>query len=65
MTITKDIIALAKKIDNAQEWDMVDCLALCEALDMGDEWEAADGETFESVIEKAIQIALNDSKPSI
>ena len=31
-TITKDIIALAKKIDNAQKWDMDDCKALCEAL---------------------------------
>lgn len=58
MTITKDIIELAKKIDNAQEWDMDDCKALCEALNMGDEWEAADGETFEAVAEKAIEIAL-------
>ena len=57
-TITKDIIALAKKIDNAQEWDMDDCKALCEALDMGDEWDAADGETFEPVIEKAVETAL-------
>lgn len=63
MTITKDIIALAKKIDNAQDWDMDDCRALCEALDMGDEWEAADGETWESVVEKAVEIALKDSKP--
>ena len=62
-TITKDIIALAKKIDNAQEWDMDDCKALCEALGMGDEWEAADGETFEAVVEKAVEIALKDSKP--
>lgn len=66
MTITKDIIALAKKIDDAQEWDMDDCRALCEALDMGDEWEAADGDTFESVIEKAIDIALKaDEKKEI
>lgn len=65
-TITKDIIALAKKIDDAQEWDMDDCKALCEALDMGDEWEAADGETFESVIEKAVEIALKaDEKKEI
>lgn len=63
MTITKDTIALAKKIDNAQEWDMADCKTLCEALDMGDEWEAADGETFEAVAEKAVAIALKDSKP--
>lgn len=62
-TITKDIIALAKKIDNAQEWDMDDCKTLCEALDMGDEWEAADGETFEAVVDKALEIALKDSKP--
>lgn len=62
-TITKDIIALAKKIDNAQEWDMDDCKALCEALGMGDEWDAADGETFEAVVEKAVEIALKDSKP--
>lgn len=65
-TITKDIIALAKKIDSAQEWDMDDCKALCEALDMGDEWEAADGETFESVIEKAVETALKaDEKKEI
>ena len=63
MTITKDIIALAKKIDNAQEWDMDDCKALCEAMGMGDEWEAADGETFEAVVEKAVEIALKESKP--
>lgn len=64
--ITKDIIALAKKIDNAQEWDMDDCKALCEALDMGDEWEAADGDTFESVIEKAVETALKaDEKKEI
>lgn len=65
-TITKDIIALAKKIDSAQEWDMDDCKALCEALDMGDEWEAADGDTFESVIEKAVETALKaDEKKEI
>ncbi len=58
MAIMKDIIALAKKIDSAQEWDLHDCKALCEALDMGDEWDAADGETFESVTEKAVAIAL-------
>ena len=66
MAITKDIIALAKKIDNAQEWDMDDCKTLCEALDMGDEWDAADSETFESVIEKAVEIALKaDEKKEI
>ena len=65
-TITKDIIALAKKIDNAQEWDMDDCRALCEALDMGDEWDAADGETFEAVVEKAVEVALKaDEKKEI
>lgn len=66
MTITKDIIALAKKIDDAQEWNMADCWKLCEMLDMGDEWEAADSETFETVIEKAIDIALKaDEKKEI
>ena len=66
MTITKDTIALAKKIDNAQEWDMDDCKTLCEALDIGDEWDAADGETFESVIEKAVETALKaDEKKEI
>ena len=63
MVITKDIIELAKKIDNAQEWNADDCKALCKALDMSDEWEAADSETFEAVVEKAVTIALNDSKP--
>ena len=58
MTITKDIIELAKKIDDAQEWNLDDCKALCEAMDMGDEWEVADGETFEAVVEKAIATAL-------
>ncbi len=62
MVITKDIIELAKKIDNAQEWNADDCKALCEAVDMGDEWEAADGETFEAVAEKAIEIALKDAE---
>lgn len=57
-TITEEIIALAKKIDNAQEWDPDDCKALCEALDMSDEWEAADGETFEAVMDKALAIVL-------
>lgn len=66
MTITKDIIALAEKIDSAQEWDMDDCKALCEALDMGDEWEAADGETFEPVVEKAVEAALKaDEKKEV
>lgn len=64
MTITEEIMALAKKIDSAQEWNLDDCKALCEALDMGDEWEAADGETFEAVVEKALEIALKDSKPA-
>lgn len=63
MTITKDIIELAKKIDDAQEWNLDDCKALCEALDMGDEWDAAEGDSFEAVVEKAIEIALKDSKP--
>nr|DAG48299.1 MAG TPA: hypothetical protein [Bacteriophage sp.] len=63
MAITKDIIALAKKIDNAPNWDMDDCAALCEALDMGNDWDAADGETWEAVAEKAVAIALKDSKP--
>lgn len=61
--ITEDVVALAKKIDNAREWDLDDCKTLCEALDMGDEWEAANGETFEAVAEKAVAIALKDSKP--
>lgn len=61
--IAEDVVALAKKIDNAREWDLDDCKTLCEALDMGDEWEAADGETFEAVAEKAVGIALKDSKP--
>ena len=65
MTITKDIIELAKKIDDAQEWNFDDCKALCEAVDMGDEWDTADGETFESVVEKAIKVALSAQKVTV
>lgn len=64
MTITKDIIALAKKISNAQlYWSLNDGRTLCEALGMGDEWDAADGDTLDAVVEKAVDIALKDSKP--
>ena len=59
----KDIIALAKNISNAQGWALNDGRTLCEALDMGDEWDAADGDTLDAVVEKAVEIALKDSKP--
>jgi hypothetical protein len=41
-TITKDIIALAKKIDSAQEWEMDDC----EALDIVAEIEECEDGIF-------------------
>lgn len=64
VVITEDIIALAKKISNAQLcWALNDGRTLCEALGMGDEWDAADGDTLDAVVEKAVEIALKDSKP--
>lgn len=64
VVITEDIIALAKNISNAQQgWALNDGRTLCEALGMGDEWDAADGDTLDAVVEKAVEIALKDSKP--
>ena len=47
----------ANEIDEAlrstDTWDAELCDALCEEAGMTAEWEAADGDTFESVVEAA------------
>jgi hypothetical protein len=47
---------IAERIKNSQEWNLEDCRALCEEADILEEWEKADGENFESVVEKAADI---------
>ncbi len=47
---------IAKRMQEAQEWDADDCKELCEAAGLSEEWEAADGENFEAVVEQAAEI---------
>lgn len=49
----EEIVAIASALKNADEWDESLCKDLCEAADMLSEWEAADGESFEKVVEEA------------
>lgn len=51
-TQAQDIAARMRK---AQEWDAKDCKALCELAGMAADWEAADGETFEAVVQEAAE----------
>lgn len=44
---------IAENLRTSTEWNPDLCAALCEAADMAAEWEAADGGTFESVVEAA------------
>lgn len=44
---------IAENLRSADSWDAELCAALCEEADMTAEWEAADGDTFESVVEAA------------
>ena len=45
--------SVAFRIRTADTWDADDCEALCKLAGMEQEWEAADGETFEQVVQKA------------
>ena len=47
---------LAKKISEATEWIEEDIVELVERAGIKDEYEAADGDTFESVIYKAVEV---------
>lgn len=47
---------LIMRVVLASEWDYDDCLALCKLAGLEDDWWCADGETFECVVWKAIDI---------
>lgn len=49
----KYITEIADRIRTADSWDPDDCKALCEAAGMEADWAAADGDTFERVVEAA------------
>lgn len=51
----EEAIAIARRLKNAEEWDMDLLKDLFILIGMEDEWEEADGETFESVIEDAAE----------
>lgn len=47
---------IIEAIENSNVWDYEMCAEACERAGLSDEWEAADGETFEAVVDKAIEI---------
>lgn len=54
--ILKDLV---EKIKSADRWDMVteEMAELCAAVGLDDEWKSADGDTFEAVIDLALERA--------
>ena len=44
---------IAENLRSTDTWNAELCAALCEEAGMTAEWEAADGDTFESVVEAA------------
>ena len=44
---------IADNLRSTDTWNAELCAALCEEAGMTAEWEAADGDTFESVVEAA------------
>lgn len=54
--MTNEIRELIDRIEAADRWDMNDCKSVCEAAGLEEEWDAADGETFEAVVYKAIEM---------
>lgn len=54
--MTNENRELINRIEAEDQWDMDDCKAVCEAAGLEEEWDAADGETFEAVVYKAIEI---------
>ena len=42
---------IAENLRSTDTWNAELCAALCEEAGMTAEWEAADGDTFESVVE--------------
>ena len=53
MTEAQEIIEVARKIYESDEWNLEDCKALCKLAGLGEEWENADGDSFEAVVKKA------------
>lgn len=52
----KNANEIAETIRNAEDWDMDACKELCELAGLTAEWEAADGDTFESVVNRAAEV---------
>lgn len=52
-----ELAKLVAKIYWADQWDMADCKALCQEVGMKEAWENSTGETFENVMETAIDKA--------
>ena len=46
---------IAAELRERDTWDPDLCRELCAEADMTDEWDAADGETFEAVVQKAAE----------
>ena len=51
----RNAIEIAADIRHSAEWDNDLGAELCEAAGMENEWNAADGETFESVVNAAAE----------
>ena len=59
---------IAENLRSTDTWNAELCAALCEEAGMTAEWEAADGDTFESVVEAAaaklgVEIYRKQRKP--
>lgn len=47
---------IIEAIESSNVWDYEMCAEACERAGLSDEWKVADGETFEIVVDKAIEI---------
>lgn len=58
VNINGSINEAAKRIREANDWEACEseCAEICEAAGLLSEWQEADGETFETVINKAARI---------
>lgn len=51
-----EVLEVAKKIYESDEWNLEDCKALCKLAGLEEEWEKADGDSFEAVVQKAAEM---------
>ena len=49
---------IAARMLKADTWDIEDCKALCTLAGLAGDWEAAEGETFEKVVQAAAEKLL-------